>query len=438
MGGVVAACAVIALVITLVFSNSDRICGGVTVSGVAVGGMPKEEAATAVRRWARDRVRRNITLTALDRRWTGNLASLGMRIDWQESVERAYGVGRRGGILNRIVCVLAANRGCGKLITARPLVNQDLLDRTLRKVALAVNRPHTDARLVVVEGQLRVKQDASGIKLDRDAAADVVTRAAGTGRNFVALPIVVDPPEVTSGDCAAINTQLSSYSTSFQAYKRGRTHNLTLAARAIDGIVVKPGREFSVNAAVGPRLAGRGYQMAQVYIRGELVDGIGGGVCQVSSTLFNAVLLAGLQVVERHPHPEAVPYVAPGRDATVAWGFKDFRFRNSASSPVGIIAIIKGSRLIVQIYGAASDKKPVRVYFGSLRRTAAGVKTVVDAKLAPGVRKVVDKGISGASAVLYRKMIGPDGKETTDAFRSRYAPHNAVIAVGAVPATASD
>lgn len=435
--GIVVVSVLVVLTITLRFAHTDRLCPGITVSGVPVGGMSKDEAARVVREWAQDRVSRNLTLTALDRRWTGNLASLGLRIDWPAAIDKACAVGREGNIVQRAVCVLSS-RGKGKSITAAPLVDADRLGKTLRKVASAVNRPHTDARLAVVDDRLKVQQDASGIKLDQEAAARVVTKAAGTARNVVQLPIVVDPPDVTAEDCAKINTRLSSFTTTFNPATRGRTHNLTLAARAINGRVIKPGQEFSVNATVGPRLAGRGYRMAQVFIKGQLVDGIGGGVCQVSSTLFNAVLLAGLKVVERHPHPETVPYVAPGRDATVAWGFKDFRFRNNSSSPVAIIAIVKGSRLTVQVYGAAEDKKEVKVYTGSIKRVPAGVVTITDAALAPGARKTVEKGISGGSTVLYRKMIGQDGKEVVDAYRSRYAPHNAVIAVGGSPAVASD
>lgn len=436
-GGIVVVCALVVLTITLVFGNGDRICKGVSVSDVAIGGMSKQEAADAVRQWAKDRVQRNITLTALDRRWSGNLASLGLRIDWQESTQRAFQVGRQGSIVDRAVCVLT-ERGKGKRIHARPLINHDLLSKTLTKVAAAVNRPHEDARLVVVDGQLHVKHDSSGIKLDQEAAAKVVAEAAGTGRNFVQLPIVVDPPEVTAKDLASVNTLLGTFTTPFNAGLRGRTHNLTLAANAISGRVVMPSQVFSINESVGQRLVGRGYRMAQVYVKGELVDGIGGGVCQVSSTLFNAALMAGLKIVERSPHPEPVPYVAPGRDATVAWGQKDFRFQNSSTSPIGIVAFIKGSRLTVQVYGAAQDKKEVKVYTGSLRRTSVASKTVVDAALAPGAKKVVEKGARGADVVLYRKMIGPDGKDILDAFRSRYAARRAVIAVGAAPAVTSE
>ena len=437
LGGIVAVCVLAALAITLVFGNGDSICKGVSISGVDIGGMSKADAASAVREWAHERVHRNITLTALDRRWSGTLASLGLRIDWQESVDRAFLVGRKGSILNRAICVLT-NGGSGKRIVASPLVDASRLDQTLTKVAAAVNRPHQDARLVVVDGKLQVKQDASGIKLDKEAAAGVVTRAVSSGRNFVQLPIVVDPPQVTSKDLAEINTLLASFTTPFNAGKRGRTHNLRLGARAISGKVVMPSQVFSFNDTIGPRLVGTGFQIAQIYVRGELVDGIGGGICQVSSTLFNAVLLAGLKVVERSPHPEAVPYVAAGRDATVAYGHKDFRFQNTNKMPIGIVTMVRGSNVTVQLYGSAQDRREVKVFTGKRRRVAAGSKTVVDATLDAGVRKVVEKGVSGADVVLYRKMVGPDGKDLIDAFHSRYAPHKAVIAVGITPTVTSE
>lgn len=437
LGGVIAVSAIIALAITLSFSSGDRMCKGVSVSGVAVGGMSQDDAAKSVRRWAQERVQRNITLTALDRRWSGNLASLGLRIDWQRSVDEAFLVGRKGSIIERAICVLTKG-GKGKNIVATPLVDPTELGKTLKKVAKAVNRPHEDARLVVVDDKLQIKHDSSGIKLDEEAAADVVTRTAVSGRNFVALPIVIDPPQVTSKDCAAIDALLSSFTTSFNSGIRGRTHNLVLAANAISGHVLKPSQVFSCNDTIGPRLVGRGYQIAQIFVKGELVDGIGGGICQVSSTLFNAVLLAGLKVVERSPHAGTVPYVSPGRDATVAYGQKDFRFENSNSHPIGIVSVVTGARLTVQIYGSVEDKKEVKVYLGQLRRTAAGSKTVVDAALAAGVTKVIERGSGGAEVVLYRKILGSDGKDVVDTFKSRYVPQKAIIAIGSAPTVASE
>lgn len=176
--------------------------------------------------------------------------------------------------------------------------------------------------------------------------------------------------------------------------------------------------------------------MAQIFVKGKLVDGIGGGVCQVSSTLFNAALLAGLKIVERSPHAQTVPYIAPGRDATVAYGQKDFRFQNSAPNPIGLVCIVSRSRLTIHIYGSAVDKKQVKVYTSGVRRWGGGSKTFVDATLPSGKKKVVTKGAAGASAVLYRKMPGADGNEVVESWSSRYSAQQAVVAVGAAPSSA--
>lgn len=425
----VAVCALLALALTLRFVHGNTICKGVSISGIDLSGVTKAEAATRVRSWASEQAHRAITLTAMDRRWAGTSASLGIRLDWQNAVDRAFLVGRRGPWLNSAVCVLT-RAGKGKRIVPKLLVDKARLGRTLSKVARAVNAPHKDARIRIVDSQIEITQDSCGVKLDKEAARGIVLRAAALGQNLAQLPVVPDPPDVTARDAAGIDAHLSGYTTSFNRGKVGRTHNLTLAARCIDGVVLKPGQVFSCNNVVGPRLAGRGFQLAQVYIKGKLEDGLGGGVCQVSSTLFNAVLLAGLKIKERSPHSQTVPYVSPGRDATVAYGQRDFRFENSNAAPIGIVSSVKGSRLTINIYGSGSDKKQVRLYMGPIKRTIAGSKTLVDATLAEGARRVVEKGAGGCEAVLYREITAPDGSKAVDTMRSKYAPQKAVIAVG--------
>jgi len=160
-------------------------------------------------------------------------------------------------------------------------------------------------------------------------------------------------------------------------------------------------------------------------------EGLGGGTCQVSSTLYNAVLLAGLDVLQRGHHSRTVPYVPPGLDATVAYGLVDFKFRNSNSAPIALISTIRGSRLTVDIYGSPADKKKIKVYSVRSRRIPARAKTVVDKSLAPGVRKLVEPASAGVSATVYREITNPDGTVTKEVVsRDRYAPQDAIIAVG--------
>ena len=153
-------------------------------------------------------------------------------------------------------------------------------------------------------------------------SALAVTRALIAGKLSVPLPVVADKPNIVAADAAHVDTLLARYVTVYNAGKEDRTHNLTLAAKTIDGVILKPGDEFSVNDAVGPRLEDRGFREAPIFIKGKLEPGLGGGVCQVSSTLYNAVLLAGLKVLAGSHH-SAKSAIRAG------WTRCDSRFRTS-------------------------------------------------------------------------------------------------------------
>ena len=434
--GLAIAAVVLAVVITaatISFSGSDRICRDVAVSGVEIGGLTKARTVAKIEAWGDERVKRSVTLTALDVRWTGTLQDFGAKVDTRDALSRAFSVGRTGNIFRRAVCALTPWGG-GKRIKARLVLDDSRTRATLNTLARQVDRPHRDAALRVVDNRLEIKPDGCGIKVNEENAARVVSRAVASGLAVVSLPVEVDRPDVTSNDAAGIDTLLSRFTTSFNPGKRGRTHNLTLASRTLSGIILKPGMRLSTNQTVGPRIMSRGFRTAQIFVKGKLEEGLGGGVCQVSSTLYNAVLLAGLKVLERGHHSRTVPYVTAGRDATVAYGLIDFRFENTNAAPIGLITHVKGSRLTVDIYGAAADKKEVKVYTSASRWTAAGAQTVTDASLSPGLRKLVEKGSRGVSVTVYRKIGKPDGKAVTEIIsRDRYLPQKAVIAVGAAP-----
>ena len=157
-------------------------------------------------------------------------------------------------------------------------------------------------------------------------------------------------------DTALINEihrkELGSFVTHFKETNVERSHNIGLAADAINSHVVFPGEVFSFNDVVGERTKEKGYKRAPVIVRGELADDIGGGICQVSSTLFNAVDLKGIQIMERYAHSRSVPYVPLGRDATVSWWGPDFVFKNMYNQPILIRAHSKNGKMIVRIFSS--------------------------------------------------------------------------------------
>ena len=169
------------------------------------------------------------------------------------------------------------------------------------------------------------------------------------------IPKRLIEPKVDRGLLLNISErQLGSYMTYYKQHNKGRSHNITLATRAINNTVVFPGETFSFNGTVGQRTVEKGYKRAPVIVKGELSEDIGGGICQVSSTLFNAVDLSGIQMIERYSHSRRVPYVPEGRDATVSWWGPDFVFKNLYNEPILIRAKAEDGKMIVAIYSSES------------------------------------------------------------------------------------
>ncbi|MEN9262298.1 MAG: VanW family protein [Thermostichus sp. HHBFW_bins_43] len=167
-------------------------------------------------------------------------------------------------------------------------------------------------------------------------------------------------------------TTLSHYVTSLQQRSGAQIHNIRQAAQSLDGVYIQPGAIFSFNQVVGPRSLERGYLPAPVFMVAETLDSVGGGICQVSSSLYNAALLAGLKVVERHPHYTRVESVPPGLDATVWYGLADLKLQNPFPWPVRLRAEIQGQTLAVSVLGRGSLQRlnipPLQVHYHWLDR----------------------------------------------------------------------
>lgn len=173
---------------------------------------------------------------------------------------------------------------------------------------------------------------------------------------------------------ASSERALGGYSTSLEGRSAEQLFNIVRAARRLDGAVVLPGREFSLAAVLGDTGPGQGWRQAQMIRGGVVEQAVAGGICQVSSTLYNAALSSGMQITERHAHSRPVASVPPGRDATLARGIADLRFRNGREHPVRIRAVARGERLSVTILGAG--ERPVRYRFSVEQRRLRGALLV--------------------------------------------------------------
>ena len=195
----------------------------------------------------------------------------------------------------------------------------------------------------------KVYPEVDGIDFDIETAKNILSEQ----KEEYIIPLTITKPEITINNLE-INIfpdLLGSFSTKYDLQNENRATNLDLAASKINETVVAPGKQFSYNSVVGARTIATGYKESKIYSNGQVVDGIGGGICQISSTLYNAIVFANLEIKERHNHQFITSYVSPGRDATVVYGSKDLKFINNRSYPIKIIATASDGIVKVSIYG---------------------------------------------------------------------------------------
>lgn len=225
---------------------------------------------------------------------------------------------------------------------------------------------------------------------------------------------------------------ISSFSTKYDASNRNRSTNLELAATKINGKVLMPGEEFSFNKIVGRRTVEEGYKDAKIYADGGVVDGLAGGICQISSTLYNAVLLANLNVTERRNHTYTTSYVVAGRDATVVWGTTDFRFVNSRSYPIKIEATVSNGIAEFKIHGMQEEKEyEVKILPVTTQSIPYTTTYQEDATLLPGQQVVQQSGHAGYKVTTYKELrLNGEVVSKEVISNDTYSPMRTIIRVG--------
>jgi vancomycin resistance protein YoaR len=363
------------------------------------------------------------------------LESVDLDLKEQVIMDRALRVGRTGPIWERWNASLRTRHD----VTRIPLdvsLNRDKLQREVDSLLADNIRQPVNATFRITPGdEIEIIPGEEGLRVDHEALYDEITGVVAKGtapyQVEVSLQSVSPKHTVDSIKAMGIKGLLSSYTTKFDPDQVGRTYNVRVAAAALDGLMVAPGEEVSFNDVVGPRSTEAGYKNAKIILNNEFVDGLGGGVCQVSSTLYNAVLLADLNVTERNPHSLPVGYVPIGRDATVSYGYLDFSFKNNHDSYILIKSKAGYNSLTFKLYGNTDYKKNVTVNSWVTRVLEPEVVYEDDPNLEKGEEIVKQEGIKGYKTAGEITIITRDGKKTTKPLpESVYHPQKEIIAVG--------
>ena len=276
---------------------------------------------------------------------------------------------------------------------------------------------------------------ASSNGVDFDISLEEAKAMIGEYQEQYVIPLKTVYPNVSTSDIGmeAFPDLLSDFSTSFKTSNSNRSTNIALAASKLDGLVLMPGEELSYNQTIGQRTKSAGYKEAPAYLNGQVVQEVGGGICQVSSTLYNAVLYANLEVTERKNHSFKPTYVKPGLDATVSWGGPDLKFKNNRDYPIKIVTDTSGKIIHIYIYGLKTSSDPVvkleATYLSTISPKTVYKKT---SSLEPGEERTVSKGSAGCKTVTYKYLYDQDDNLISKEKISSdiYIAHDTVVEVG--------
>ncbi|MBQ0105572.1 MAG: VanW family protein [Armatimonadetes bacterium] len=373
-------------------SNKEIIIGRIYALGVDIGGKSRQDAKELLTRKANEALSKKLTVNINQDKYEIAYKSLGLVYNIDEIIEEAYVFGRNGGLFDNFMNIISDT---WFNMSVTPQYNKKLTEEFVSDTAKKYSAKPVNAKIHKSGVGISVSPSRDGMTVDKKLLAEKIEKALFHGEETVDFSVKIVKPKITAESLQSVNKKLGSFSTKYNSGKVQRSHNLAVACRKINESLVMPGETFSFNGTVGPRNARTGFQNAIVFQDGEEVEGMGGGICQVSSTLFNATLLSGLQISQRRCHSLKVAYVPLGRDAMVSYGSSDFRFRNNTSYPVAVFISAGGGTLSAEIWGNSSAYKKCE-----LQRSVSE---------------------DGYSATLTRYEIASDGtKKSTYTTSSRY------------------
>lgn len=282
-----------------------------------------------------------------------------------------------------------------------PVITKKPSEIDLEKIQKEIYKEAKDASYNKSTEKLVVHSNGIDFGISMEEAKQIISEE----KEEYVIPLKIIEPAITTSMLGedAFPDKLASFSTRYDASNTNRATNIDLAAKAIDGKILMPGERFSFNSVVGTTTASKGYKLAGAYSAGELVENYGGGVCQVSSTLYNTVLYANLKIDERYNHSMIVSYLDPSLDATISYGSRDFKFSNSRKYAIRIGAKATNGILEMEIKGIyEEDEVEIELVSETIDITPPSTKYVYDSELAEGQEVVQTNGANGVKSKAYR------------------------------------
>ena len=393
-----------------IYDQNDKwdklIYPGIKVAGIDLSGKTKEEGINLIKSRCIDALIQNgVNVIVNGKTYIMDCSRLIWGYDVDGAVDNAIAAGKSLSFLNKYQLI---KQGMAKEYDISFKYNDRYLEEFVGLIERDINTEPANAGIVITyEGNIEIIEDVKGYKLQAGRLGEHIKEnieSGAIGHIAIEAPVEEVEASVTADQLHVIDTKLSSFSTSFASSSASRIHNIELAAQAINGSILMPGQTFSFNDYVGERTKKRGYAAAPVLEDGNYKPGIGGGICQVSTTLYRAALDTGAKIIERRNHGLPSSYIGLGLDATVSWGNIDLKFQNTLDYPIFIEAYAKEKNLNINIYSNSNLSNRTYIIRNEVyAKIPAEIKIIEDSELAKGSTVAAKKGSDGYKVKVTRE-----------------------------------
>ncbi len=340
--------------------ENANICKGVFIDRIDVSGMTKEQAEAAVGEYTEGLKAKGVAITVGENVVYTTMGDMGYQANMDGVIDEALNLGKTGNLIKRYKDLKDIEQGTMVLPLTFSYDKSKITDIVTKDVS-AFNIAPIDATVSIKDGKLVYTNHVVGSKINITETTKVVAAAIDNwNQQDIIIDAVIedDMPKYTKDIVKQCNTVLGTFTTEYASSAWGRAANLANGARLINNTVLYPNETFSAYEQLSPFTKDNGYEVAGAYLQGKVIDSVGGGACQVTTTLYNTVLEAELEVVERQPHSMTISYVDLSRDAAIAGTSKDFKFKNDTDTPILIEATTKNRTITFTIWG--HEKRDVK------------------------------------------------------------------------------
>ncbi|NLJ96258.1 MAG: hypothetical protein GX321_03825 [Clostridiales bacterium] len=424
-------------------TEDNTITKGVFIDQVDVSGMTEEEAELAVKDFVNELKEKKISISVDQNAVTSSIGELGFSYTLGDTIDKAINLGTSGNLVKRYKELKDIEYG-GKHYPLDFSIDENLVRELVSSEVTKYNVEPVNASVSRKSGKMIYTDHVLGKSVDVEATVGIIADKIlnSWDRNDLIVDAHMEDvtPIYTRDIVEQCNTILGSFTTEYADSAEGRAANLANGARLINNTVIYPGEVFSGYEHLAPFNKQNGYYVAGAYSKGKVIDSVGGGACQVTTTLYNAALEAELEIVERQPHSMTISYVGLSRDAAIAGTYKDLKFKNNTDVPILIQAYTKGRSITFNIWGNETrDTVNRKIKFETrvLSETPPPADVIEEDPTKPiTYRKVTQSAHTGYKAELY-KVVYENGVEVSRTLinKSSYAPAPRYIIIGTMEPT---